>query len=131
MSTIIASNISDGTTSVPSTYVVNGSAKAWVNFNGTGTVPIRGSLNVGSITDNGTGNFTINFTNSLADANYCLTATGSYDITGNTVSNYTQLILKQATGYNTTSSCRISTVYATGTSGGPQDFEYINMAMFR
>jgi hypothetical protein len=51
MSTIIASNISDGTTSVASTYVVNGSAKAWVNFNGTGTVAIRDSLNVGSITD--------------------------------------------------------------------------------
>jgi hypothetical protein len=44
MSTIIASNISDGTTSVASTYVVNGSAKAWVNFNGTGTVAIRDSL---------------------------------------------------------------------------------------
>ena len=76
MSTIIASNISDGTTSVPSTYVVNGSAKAWVNFNGTGTVAIRDSLNVGSITDNGTGDFTINFTAAMAGADYCALITG-------------------------------------------------------
>jgi len=45
--------------------------KAWVNFNGTGTPAIRASFNVSSITDNGTGDYTINFTNSLTDANYC------------------------------------------------------------
>ena len=45
-------------------------AKAWVNFNGTGTVAIRGSGNVTSITDNGTGDYTINFTTALTDANY-------------------------------------------------------------
>ena len=44
--------------------------KAWVNFNGTGTVAIRASYNVSSITDNGTGNYTANFTTALADANY-------------------------------------------------------------
>jgi len=75
MSTIIASNISDGTTSVPSTYVVNGSAKAWVNFNGTSTVAIRDSLNVGSITDVGTGQYRVNFTNAMPDANYSVIAT--------------------------------------------------------
>lgn len=46
--------------------------KAWVNFNGTGTVAIRASFNVSSITDNGTGDYTVNFTNALADANYSL-----------------------------------------------------------
>ena len=70
MSTIIASNISDGTTSVPSTYVVNGSAKAWVNFNGTGTVAIRDSFNVASLTDNATGNYSVNFSSSMANAGY-------------------------------------------------------------
>ena len=45
-------------------------AKAWVNFNGTGTVAIRASGNVTSITDNSTGNFTVNFTNAMVDANY-------------------------------------------------------------
>lgn len=44
--------------------------RAWVNFNGTGTVAIRGSFNVSSITDNGTGDYTANFTNALPDANY-------------------------------------------------------------
>ena len=70
MSTIIAANISDGTTSVASTYVVNGSAKAWVNFNGTGTVAIGDSMNVSSITDNSTGDYTSNFTAAMSDANY-------------------------------------------------------------
>jgi hypothetical protein len=46
-------------------------AKAWVNFNGTGTVAIRASGNVSSITDRGTGEYTINFTTALPDTNYC------------------------------------------------------------
>jgi hypothetical protein len=74
MSTIIASNISDGTTSVASTYVVNGSAKAWVNFNGTGTVAIRDSLNVSSITDNGSAHYSITVASALGNANYTVTA---------------------------------------------------------
>ena len=48
----------------------SGLCKAWVNFNGTGTVAIRASYNVSSITDNGTGDYTVNFTTALADANY-------------------------------------------------------------
>lgn len=59
-----------GNNSVGLSYVANGSAKAWVNFNGTSTVAIRDSLNVGSITDNGTGNYTINFTSNMANVNY-------------------------------------------------------------
>jgi hypothetical protein len=46
-------------------------ARAWVNFNGQGTVAIRDSVNVSSISDNGVGNYTINFTVSLGDADYC------------------------------------------------------------
>ena len=46
-------------------------AKAWVNFNGTGTVAIRSSFNVSSITDNGTGDYTVNFTTAMPDTNYC------------------------------------------------------------
>ena len=45
-------------------------AKAWVNFNGTGTVAIRAAGNVSSITDNGSGDYTVNFTNAMPDANY-------------------------------------------------------------
>jgi hypothetical protein len=47
-------------------------ARAWVNFNGTGTVAIRASGNVSSITDNGTGDYTVNFTTSMPDVNYNL-----------------------------------------------------------
>jgi hypothetical protein len=44
--------------------------RAWVNFNGSGTIAIRGSGNVSSITDNGTGDYTVNFTTAMPDANY-------------------------------------------------------------
>jgi hypothetical protein len=52
-------------------------ARAWVNFNGTGTVAIRDSGNVSSITDNGSGNYTVNFSAALASANYASLAVGS------------------------------------------------------
>lgn len=51
--------------------------RAWVNFNGTSTVAIRASFNVSSITDNGTGDYTVNFTTALADANYAVNVTGT------------------------------------------------------
>ena len=62
--------------------------RAWVNFNGTGTVAIRDSGNVSSITDNGTGNYTIAFTTAMPDANYCVVTTSSY-ATGVTESMFT------------------------------------------
>ena len=51
-----------------------GLCKAWVNFNGTGTVAIRAAFNVSSITDNGTGTYTVNFTTAMPDANYSWSA---------------------------------------------------------
>jgi hypothetical protein len=54
--------------------------KAWVNFNGTSTVAIRASYNVSSITDNGTGDYTVNFTTALADANYATVISCQEDI---------------------------------------------------
>jgi hypothetical protein len=53
--------------------------RAWVNFNGTGTVAIRASGNVSSITDNGTGDYTVNFTTAMPDANYSAVASGGGD----------------------------------------------------
>jgi len=49
--------------------------RAWVNFQGTGTVAIRASGNVSSVTDNGTGSYTVNFTTAISDANYCASVT--------------------------------------------------------
>jgi len=51
--------------------------RAWVNFNGTGTVAIRGAGNVSSITDNGTGDYTVNFTTALPDVNYSVVCAAS------------------------------------------------------
>jgi len=52
--------------------------RAWVNFNGTGTVAIRASGNVSSITDNGVGDYTVNFTNAMPDANYGINISNGY-----------------------------------------------------
>jgi hypothetical protein len=56
-----------------------GVCRAWVNFNGTGTVAIRASFNVTSITDNGTGNYTINFTTAMTDVNYSAVGSTKYN----------------------------------------------------
>ena len=59
-----------GNNSIATSFVANGSAKAWINFNGTGTVAIRDSFSVSSITDSGTGNYDINLASAMANANY-------------------------------------------------------------
>ena len=81
MSTIKADTLSNvaGSQSVPVATVAQGSAKAWVNFNGTGTVAIRASFNVSSITDASTGNYTVNFTTAMQDVNYVCQVVG-YDL---------------------------------------------------
>jgi len=53
-------------------------AKAWVRFNGTGTAAITDSHNCSSLTDSGTGDFRVNLSNNLANANYCIVAMGDY-----------------------------------------------------
>lgn len=62
-------NVAGGSASTP-LQLEQGRAKAWVNFNGTGVVAIRDSYNVSSITDNGIGDYTVNFTTALNNANY-------------------------------------------------------------
>ena len=90
--------------------------RAWVNFNGTGTVAIRASGNVTSITDNGTGDYTINLTTAMADANYSAIAT--CDSVSSTP-NLTTLA---------TSSFRINTRYAA--SNLSQDKTIVTAAVF-
>jgi hypothetical protein len=84
MSTLKTNTLSNvaGTASTAIENAINGSAKAWVNFNGTGTVAIRASYNVTSITDLGTGLYQINFTNAMVDINYAISLTKQ-----NTLSN--------------------------------------------
>ncbi|ADD94747.1 putative alpha amylase C terminal all beta domain protein [uncultured phage MedDCM-OCT-S09-C299] len=80
MSTIKAANLQNTGSGAPTIKNSSGTeigqfSKAWVNFDGTGTVSIDDSFNVSSITDNSTGNYTINFTNAMANAEYAVAGT--------------------------------------------------------
>ncbi len=99
-----------------------GSLRAWVNFNGTGTVAIRASGNVSSITDNGTGEYTVNFTTAMPDANYCVQGLSDW-LEGTRLAS----IAVNASVPPTTSACRF--VVADGTTR--KDFEYVYAAIFR
>ena len=77
MSTLNVSNITDGTTTVGTSYVVNGSAKALFLYDQT-TNTVNDSENVSSITDNSTGSFSVSFSNSFSSANiFAGTSTGN------------------------------------------------------
>lgn len=65
---------SSGNNSVGMAYVAGGSSKAWVNFNGTGTIAARDSLNLSSLTDSSTGNYVINFSSNFSDGNFSAVA---------------------------------------------------------
>jgi hypothetical protein len=98
--------------------------RAWVNFNGTGTVAIRASGNVTSITDNGTGDYTVNFTNAMPDANYVVLGLGY----AGTSDNSTLRGIEQR-GAPTTGSAGIMTFNGINTSA--YDGGYVNVAIFR
>ena len=70
-----------GNNSVGMEYVANGSAKAWANVDGTGTVNLRDSLNVATLTDSGTGVYKLTFSSSMNNANYCSVASGNISTT--------------------------------------------------
>jgi len=85
ITTLTTTTISDGTNSTSATNPIKGSARAWVNFNGS-TAAIRGSYNISSVTRVGTGDYTVNFTNALPDANYCANVTsGGFTTTERTI----------------------------------------------
>ena len=69
-------NTSGGASSTP-TQIEQGRAKAWVNFNGTGTVAIRDDYNVSSIDDNGTGQYQVNIDTDMSNANYAIIVSGT------------------------------------------------------
>jgi hypothetical protein len=62
--------ISNGTDSAKFNDLIHGSSKAWVQFDGTGTIAIQDSYAVDSLTDNGTGDYDVNFTTNFASVNY-------------------------------------------------------------
>jgi hypothetical protein len=97
--------------------------RAWVGFNGTGTPAIIGSGNVSSITDNGTGDFTINFTTALSDANYATTGMSSDTPTINTV-------MAVYNGFTTTTAVRVQT-FRPSQSDGLVDRAYNSVLIHR
>jgi hypothetical protein len=126
MSTLRLTTISnqDGSATVPSQTVISGSAKAWVNFNGTGTVAIRASYNVTSITDGGTGIYTVNFTTAMTDANYSSNAS----LGSTTTANYACVFEYNGTTRTTTT---LPILIASGTWGAIVDCPIINVSVFR
>ena len=111
-----------GTQSTAIENAINGSAKAWVNFNGTGTVAIRASYNVSSITDNGTGIYTVNFTNLMADANYSVSVKSGDTSTGG---NY------YAEGYELPATSSVRIVVFRGDSWALFDRGTVSVSIFR
>ncbi len=102
--------------------------RAWVNFNGTGTVAIRASGNVTSITDNGVGDYTVNFTTAMPDANYSSVASCS----PSAGPNQRVVVMNFAAQTNTivaptSSACRFSTSALAASA----DVEYVHFAAFR
>lgn len=75
MSTLTISNLSDGTKTIATTNVTNGTAKAWLNYNHAGSA-IRQSFNVSSVTDNATGHFTKNYSNHMSTNDHVVGADG-------------------------------------------------------
>lgn len=99
--------------------------RAWVNFNGTGTVAIRASGNVTSITDNGTGDYTVNFTITMPDANY--SCVGQAHSPG--VSNHIFQAPSGASGNQATGSVRVATPLPN--TGALTDASFVQAAIFR
>jgi len=114
----------------PSTTIdgINYSCRAWVNFNGTTVTPstIRGSGNVTSVTKNATGDYTVNFTTAMTDANYSVSGVAQFGTSGGSQSFVA--VKSAATPYLTTS---INIVGIRSETAALTDFVAINIAVFR
>jgi hypothetical protein len=110
------------TTAFVTAAIPTNNVKAWVNFNGTGTVAIRASMNVTSITDNGVADYTVNFTTAISDANYCVQTTSENKL-GNNGAWLGGLLQHQSVA-PTTTAVRVS-------NQGIGDFTYCHVAIFR
>lgn len=130
--TLTITTLSDGTNSTSATNCISGSAKAWVNFVGTGSIStnqtIRGSYNVAYVFKNTTGDFTIAFTNSLADANYSVVGMSQSASATYAASSYAYTFL-YATSPQAPGSVRIATM--TTFNNGYADYSTTCIAVFR
>jgi hypothetical protein len=118
---VVVSTLNNDTGVLATQNGMTGIAKAWVNFNGTGTVAILGSFNVSSITDNGTGDYTVNFTTAMPNANYAVSGTNAFSSSNSSV----YAIKPRSNTDLTTTSVRILSTFA---SGGTTDVWDANIA---
>ena len=125
--TLTISTLSDGSVSTSTTNCIQGSAKAWVNFNGT-TSPgtIRASYNVSSVTKSATGTYAVNFTIAFSDANYVAVACGAKINSSNDGNN--SVAIGSSTVIPTTTSCPVTNYTQ---SVGTSDNAYMHFAAFR
>lgn len=129
--TVVASVVKNDTTSPPAFQNSAGTeigtlCRAWVNFNGT-TAGIRASFNVSSVTRNGTGDYTVTFTNAMPDTNYAAVSSGQLDNSGSANGDVITGGYRSATSHSTTS-YRTSTVNSGGVVTDPVVYE---LAVFR
>jgi len=133
MSTIKVTNIQDtsGGSQSTSEQLAKGRAKAWVNFDGSGTAAIRDDFNVSSLTDNGTGDYTITFDTALANNDYALVTNQRLDTSGGAPN-----IVHTGNEHddNTTTAARIicgtGNQNAAGSSGSTGDVSSIHVVVF-
>lgn len=107
------------------THAPDSPVQAWVSFSGTGTVTVNGSMNVSSVTDDGTGRYTVNFANALSDANYAAVVSSARvdtDASGGGNVGFTRAHSKTA------SQVEITT---TNSTGGLADHAMVEVAVFR
>ena len=132
MSTLKTANIQDTSGNNNSTpeEISQGRAKAWITFNGTGTVANRDKFNIDTITDNGTGDYTLTFTNNMSSSDYVVVGNAGLGSANYWTSIY---IHSRSTSpfYQepTTSSFRIIISYS-GTSSNLQDYNRVSLAIF-
>lgn len=138
MSTLNVTNIQSNTVATPPVIKdstgnqIGTFCRAWVNFNGTGTVAIRGSFNVSSITDNGAGDYSVNFTSPMPDVNYAsvVVISPSYGVTRNCNAQ-----MSSGSAANeiapTTTQCRFGTSRGNVPAGEPYDATYVYASFFR
>ena len=124
-STVSVTRIESRSTSVNNSQL----AKAWVNFNGTGTVAIRSSYNVSSITDNGTGDYTSNFITAMNDADYMY----NFNVASNGLSSNASMARKAARDISqtkTTSAFRFYTGVSSNTADLVEDQPEVTLSIF-
>jgi len=116
----MTSNAFDLATFVPSSVNVRGIAKAWINFNGTGTIAARDSENVSSLTDVGTGKYTVSFTSGFGATDYAFSGSSA-----DASKTYSRLLTGPAFNHQTYTSSAIAATIQRHDNQAYDDMDYV------